>query len=227
MTPGQWESDIIEAQKAHIDGFALNVGPQDSYTDQVVERAYAAAEKLGNFSLFLSFDYASNGPWPADRVITMINMRKSSPAQFYYQGKPLASTFEGAQNKEDWPHIKSATDCILVPSWTSLGPSGIANALHVVDGAFSWDAWPVGAEDKNTKRDEAWIKALAGKPYMMPVSPWFYTNLPQWQKNWLWRGDDLWHYRWRQIMELQPPLVQVWSYYRFSGLSADIICLDY
>ena len=227
MTPGQWELDIIEAQKAHIDGFALNVGPQDSYTDQVVERAYAAAEKLGNFSLFLSFDYASNGPWPADRVITMINMRKSSPAQFYYQGKPLVSTFEGAQNKDDWPHVKSATDCIFVPAWTSLGPSGIANALHVVDGAFSWDAWPVGAEDKNTKGDEAWMKALAGKPYMMPVSPWFYTNLPQWQKNWLWRGDDLWHYRWRQIMESQPPLVQVWSYDRFPGLPADVACADY
>lgn len=56
MMPEQWESDIIEAQKAHIDGFVLNVGPQDSYTDPVVQRAYAAAEKLGNFSLFLSFD---------------------------------------------------------------------------------------------------------------------------------------------------------------------------
>ena len=62
MTPEQWESDITEAQKAHIDGFALNVGPQDSYTDDVVHKAFAAAEKLGNFSLFLSFDYGTGGP---------------------------------------------------------------------------------------------------------------------------------------------------------------------
>jgi hypothetical protein len=26
-------------------------------------------------------------------------------------------------------------------------------------------------------------------PYMMPVSPWFFTNLPGYKKNWIWRGD--------------------------------------
>jgi hypothetical protein len=25
--------------------------------------------------------------------------------------------------------------------------------------------------------------------YMMPVSPWFFTNLPGYNKNWLWRGE--------------------------------------
>lgn len=209
MTPEQWEFDIIEAQKAHIDGFALNVGPQDSYTDNVVHKAFAAAEKLGNFSLFLSFDYGTAGPWPVDRVINTVNQYKCSSAHFYYQGKPLVSTFEGTQSVDDWPRIKNATGCIFVPTWTSLGPSGITNTFHVADGAFSWDAWPVGADDKDTTSDEAWVKALAGRPYMMPVSPWFYTNLPQWQKNWLWRGDDLWHYRWQQVMEMQPAFVQV------------------
>jgi glucan endo-1,3-alpha-glucosidase len=37
---------------------------------------------------------------------------------------------------------------------------------------------------------------------MMPVSPWFYTNLPS--KNWLWRGDDLWPQQWDEVMNLQP-----------------------
>ncbi|KAL2125844.1 hypothetical protein VTI74DRAFT_2520 [Chaetomium olivicolor] len=32
----------------------------------------------------------------------------------------------------------------------------------------------------------------------MPVSPWFYTNLPQWKKNWMWRGDNLWFDRWQE-----------------------------
>lgn len=209
MAAEQWESDITKAQKAHIDGFALNIGPQDSYTDQAINTAYGTAEQVGNFSLFLSFDYGTGGAWSAGRVITLINMYKNSPAQFHYQGKPLVSTFEGTQNRGEWPHIKDATGCIFIPTWTSLGPDGIADALDVVDGAFSWDAWPVGANDKDTSSDKAWMKALAGKPYMMPVSPWFYTNLPQWQKNWLWRGDDLWHYRWKQVMDLQPALVQV------------------
>jgi hypothetical protein len=44
-----------------------------------------------------------------------------------------------------------------------------------------------------------------GLPYMMPVSPWFYTNLPGFGgKNWLWRGDDLWYDRWSQIIYNQP-----------------------
>lgn len=210
MTPEQWQTDITEAQKAHIDGFALNIGPQDTYTDQVLDNAYNAAETVGNFTMFLSFDYGSAGPWPVDRVISTINKYKNSRAQFYYEGRPLVSTFEGAANAADWPSIKSATGCMVIPSWTSLGPLGLAPFLNDIDGHFSWDAWPSGAEDKDTLGDQAWMAALAGKPYMMPISPWFYTNLPQWNKNWLWRGDDLWHDRWQQIIELQPALVEVW-----------------
>lgn len=44
---------------------------------------------------------------------------------------------------------------------------------------------------------------------MMPVSPWFYTNLPEYNKNWLWRGDDLWHIRWQQVLDIQPNFVEV------------------
>ncbi|KAE8145952.1 glycosyl hydrolase family 71-domain-containing protein [Aspergillus avenaceus] len=212
MTPDQWESDIVEAQKAHIDGFALNVGPQDHHTDRALQAAYDAAEKVGNFSLFVSFDYATGGPWPADRVITIINTYKNRKAQFHFKGKPLVSTFEGTSNSGDWANIKAATGCFFIPCWTSMGPSGIRNVLNDIDGAFSWDAWPTGAEDMKTDSDVAWMSALQGKPYMMPVAPWFYTNLPQWNKNWLWRGDDLWHYRWKQVIELQPPLVQILSW---------------
>ncbi|KAB8274147.1 glycosyl hydrolase family 71-domain-containing protein [Aspergillus minisclerotigenes] len=212
MTPDQWELDIVEAQKAHIDGFALNIAPQDHHTDRALQTAYDAAEKIGNFSLFISFDYLSGGPWPADRVITIVNSYKNRKAQFHYEGKPLVSTFEGVGNAGDWPNIKAATGCLFIPCWTSMGPAGIRNVLNDIDGAFSWDAWPVGAEDKKVTNDLEWMKALSGKPYMMPVAPWFYTNLPQWGKNWLWRGDDLWHYRWKQVIELQPPLVQILSW---------------
>ncbi|KAL2810205.1 glycosyl hydrolase family 71-domain-containing protein [Aspergillus granulosus] len=212
MTQTEWERDIIEAQKAHIDGFALNIAPQDDYTDRVLQTAYNAAERIGNFSLFISFDYESGGPWPSDRVINTINAYKNRPAQYLYKGKPLVSTFEGVNSSGEWPHIKSATGCMFMPAWTSLAPSGLHTVYDTVDGAFSWDAWPVGAQDKDTSSDRAWIDALRGKPYMMAVSPWFYTNLPQWNKNWLWRGDDLWHYRWRHVMELQPALVQLLSW---------------
>lgn len=48
--------------------------------------------------------------------------------------------------------------------------------------------------------DESYKYYLSGKEYMMPVSPWFYTNMPGFNKNWLWKGDDLWWDRWRDVM---------------------------
>lgn len=45
------------------------------------------------------------------------------------------------------------------------------------------------------------------KPYMMPVSPWFYTNMPGFSKNWMWRGDDMWHDRWIQVIFNKPEYV--------------------
>ncbi|KAL6232857.1 hypothetical protein BDW75DRAFT_232425 [Aspergillus navahoensis] len=212
MSLAEWEHDIIVAQKAHIDGFALNIAPQDDYSDRVLQTAYEAAEKIGNFSLFISFDYESGGAWPLDRVITIINTYKNRPAQYLYKRKPLVSTFEGSGSSGDWLAIKHATGCVFVPAWTSLSPSRLHTVHDIIDGAFSWDAWPVGAQEKDTSSDKAWMDALSGKPYMMAVSPWFYTNLPQWNKNWLWRGDDLWHYRWQQVIDVQPAMVQILSW---------------
>lgn len=65
----------------------------------------------------------------------------------------------------------------------------------------------------NTYVDASYADFL-GKtmPYMMPVSPWFYTNLPEWHKNWLWRGDDLWYDRWEEVLFWQPNLVEIISW---------------
>lgn len=73
----------------------------------------------------------------------------------------------------------------------------------------SWDAWSVNTAQKTTAEDQQWRNVLAGKPYMMGISPWFYTNLPQFNKNWLWKGDSLWYTRWEQAIDFQPEYVQV------------------
>lgn len=215
MSPANWASDIAMAKAAKIDGFAMNIAAGDPNTDAVLTAAYAAADTAGNFKLFLSFDYLSMGAWNAGQVINKVNTYKSHPAQFYYNGKPFVSTFEGVGNTGDWTNIKDATGCFFVPDWSSLGPSGFARHLGTADGAFSWDAWPEGAHDKDAGGDEAWMGMLGDKAFMMPVSPWFYTNLPQWNKNWLWRGDNLWHDRWQEVIRLQPALVQIltWNDY--------------
>jgi hypothetical protein len=67
----------------------------------------------------------------------------------------------------------------------------------------------------DTYTDASYMQFLAGKPYMMPVSAWFFTNLPGYDKNWVWRGDHLWYDRWEQVMFLQPEFVEIitWNDY--------------
>lgn len=138
-------------------------------------------------------------------VSSIINTYKGNSAQYLHNGAPLVSTFEGTASAGDWPAIKLATGCFFVPDWTSAKgtPSTFAN----VDGALSWDVWPFGPTGVSTMIDYAWKDILGSKVYMMGVSPWFYTNLPS--KNWVWRGDNLWHDRWQQVLEVQPDLVEV------------------
>ena len=72
----------------------------------------------------------------------------------------------------------------------------------------AWDAWSINTNQKTTAEDQLWRNALGGKkPYMMGVSPWFYTSLSN--KNWLWKGDSLWYTRWEQVLDFKPEFVQV------------------
>lgn len=81
----------------------------------------------------------------------------------------------------------------------------------VVDGLFNWGAWPEGPNVMDAHIDASYIDFLGNKPYMMPVSPWFYTNMPGFGKNWMWRGDHLWFDRWVEIWVYQPEFVQIVS----------------
>jgi hypothetical protein len=84
----------------------------------------------------------------------------------------------------------------------------------------------------DTFTDASYLDTLNGKPYMMGVSPWIYTNMPGFRKNWLWRGDSLvyllylyfersltwgfqWFDRWISVLFLQPEYVQIitWNDY--------------
>lgn len=118
---GDWVDDMQSAQAAGIDAFALNVGATDQTTTTQVPQAYAAAAKVG-FKVFLSFDYAAQGPWSSQAVINIIRSYANSPGQFKVNGLPLVSTFEGTAKASDWATIRQSTPLFLVPEWTSLGP---------------------------------------------------------------------------------------------------------
>lgn len=132
-----WNQEILAAHAAGIDGFALNIGPNDHYTMPQLRQAYSAASSLfgGRFVLFLSFDMAA-GEWPVEQVVACINEFKNSPAQCRVNGLPFVSTFEGPQWAENWPAVRQATGGIyFVPDWSSLGPHGVGEKLGLIDGA--------------------------------------------------------------------------------------------
>ncbi|GKT42730.1 mutanase Pc12g07500 [Colletotrichum spaethianum] len=206
-TDSDWADDINKAKEAHIDAFALNMAQGEEMNDKSVKAVFAKAEQLG-FQLFFSFDYAGNGPWKKQVVIEMLQKYSSSPAHFRHEGKPFVSTFEGPAQAEDWIDIKAQTGCFFVPDWSSDGAKrAMERAEGVADGLFSRGAWAWGGHDVDTYTDASYNVFLGGKLYMMPVSPWFYTNMPGFGKNWIWRGDHAWYDRW-----VQPEWVQIISW---------------
>ncbi|CAJ2507098.1 Uu.00g082840.m01.CDS01 [Anthostomella pinea] len=211
FSQADWETDIATAQAAGIDGFALNIAAGDTSNGVSVQKAFDAADAKG-FKLFFSFDYAAWGAWDKNAIVSYINTYKGR-ASYYLQGsQPLASTFEGPDNATDWFDIRSSTGAFFMPDYSSKGPQWAVNS-GVVDGLFSWDAWPDGASDMTTATDQLYKNVLGGKPYMMPVSPWFFANV--YNKAWVWRGEDLWYDRWQQVLQVQPELVEIitWNDY--------------
>ncbi|KGO39835.1 Esterase, SGNH hydrolase-type [Penicillium expansum] len=109
------------------------------------------------------------------------------------------------QTAKDRVTVKAKTNCFLMPDWSSVGAKlAVALANGVADGLFSWSAWSWGNQTMDTYGDASYLQYLDGKPYMMAISPWFYTNLPGYNKNWLWKGDSLWFDRWQQLFALDP-----------------------
>ncbi|KAF7561643.1 hypothetical protein G7046_g2503 [Stylonectria norvegica] len=220
----QWTKDVNDAKNVGIDGFALNIGPDDDWTLTQLHQAYAAAEAAG-FTLFISFDMNPPYVWDPQQVTDLINTFKSSSAQVKVDGKPMVSTFEGPTWSDNWAGVRSSTGGIyLVPAWTSLGPSGVQGKLGLIDGAFSWSSWPQPGQTKMTdSEDLAYKNILGSKPYMMGVSPYFYTNLPQWNKNWYSSSESLWYDRWQQVLDVLPQFVEIitWNDYGESHYIGD------
>ncbi|KAM5374796.1 hypothetical protein ACJZ2D_006290 [Fusarium nematophilum] len=221
----QWQKDISDAQASGIDGFALNIGPSDAWTLTQLHQAYAAAE-AASFGMFLSFDMET-GDWESSAVSGLVSEFKGSSAQVTRDGRPLVSTFEGVKWADNWTGVREATGGIfLVPCWSSIGPGGMKDKLDVVDGAFSWNAWPrAGNHEMSTEEDLLYKDVLGDKPYMMGVSPAFYVNLPQWSKNWYSSSESLWYDRWLQVLEVLPDAIEIitWNDYSESSYIADIV----
>ncbi|KAF2667664.1 putative glucan endo-1,3-alpha-glucosidase agn1 precursor [Microthyrium microscopicum] len=207
----KWQSDIALAQNYGIDAFVLNIATPLATSQATVSNAFQAADAAG-FKLFFSFDYLGGaGPWPAGDVSSLLKQYASHPSYFKYNNAAFVSTFEGTGNIGDWAGIRGSVPggIFFMPDWTSLGPDGLKANLGVVDGFFSWDMWPSDPTQKVPTSDTAYINALGGKPYMMGISPWFYTRLPGYNKAWVFNVDTLWYSRWEQALTLKPQFIEL------------------
>ncbi|KAI8674476.1 hypothetical protein NCS57_00345500 [Fusarium keratoplasticum] len=224
QSPEQWQKDISDAKAVGIDGFALNIGT-DTWTLTQLHQAYAAAE-AASFGLFLSFDMQTSS-WDSPAVVDLINQFKDSGAQIKRDGRPLVSTFEGTGWADQWEGVRQQTGGIfLVPDWSSIGPDGLRDKLSIVDGAFSWNAWPRAGETKMTADEDKLYKSVLGeKPFMMGVSPSFYVNLAEWGKNWYSSSESLWYDRWLQVLDVLPDSIEIitWNDFSESSYIGDIV----
>lgn len=98
----------------HRDAIALNVG-SDWWQQGRVEDAYRAAEGTA-MKMFISFDYTAFDCSSATQTITWVNKFKSYPAQFYYDGRPMISSFSGScMSSDEWSRMKRETNGYLMP----------------------------------------------------------------------------------------------------------------
>ncbi|KAJ7644154.1 glycoside hydrolase [Roridomyces roridus] len=157
-TPQDWTDDMNLASASGIDGFALNIGPDDFQVTQT-QNAFQAADALGgNFKLFFSLDMsvlpcatADDGAALRQRVLDFA----TRPSHLQVNGKAFVSTFAGesctfgeASVPDGWrnqftQHPDLQGKIQFVPSFF-IDPATFTDFSGVMDGAFNFNSgWPI------------------------------------------------------------------------------------
>ncbi|KAI0457320.1 glycoside hydrolase family 71 protein [Xylaria acuta] len=216
-----YDDDMKRAKAIGIDALAFNIGV-DPYTDQQLGYAYESANRNG-MKAFLSFDFNWYHTNQAVEVGQKIAMYASQPAQLKFGDRVVASSFAGDGLDVAQMRAAAGNNVWFAPNFHPEQGTDFS----VIDGALNWLAWPNDGNNKAPKPganvtvqqgDQAYITALDGKPYIAPVSPWFFTHFgPEvpYSKNWVFPSDTLWYDRWQQILKLQPTYLEIvtWNDY--------------
>ncbi|EPS31664.1 putative alpha-1,3-glucanase [Penicillium oxalicum 114-2] len=216
-----YDDDMVQAKSLGIDAFALNIGV-DPYTDQQLQFAYASAAK-NNMKVFLSFDFNWWHTPQVHEIGQKIAQYGLLPGQLMVDGKIFVSTFAGDDLDVATLRKSVGKPIFFAPNFH---PSYGTN-ISAVDGLLNWMAWPNDGNNKApTARknvsvadgDHEYLKALNGKAYIAPASPWFFTHFgPEvpYSKNWVFPSDLLWYDRWNEILAMKPRFVEIvtWNDY--------------
>ncbi|KAF7314333.1 hypothetical protein MKEN_00905900 [Mycena kentingensis (nom. inval.)] len=157
-TPQDWQDDINLALASGIDGFALNVGPDDFQKNIQTNNAFDAADAQGTFKLFFSLDMSV---LPCQTFDDGASLRKlvldfaTRPSHLQFDGKAFVSTFAGESCKfgtgspaEGWSTQFAAHPDIqgkihFAPSFF-IDPATFNQFAGTFDGAFNFNSgWPV------------------------------------------------------------------------------------
>ncbi|OJJ08185.1 hypothetical protein ASPVEDRAFT_878595 [Aspergillus versicolor CBS 583.65] len=216
-----YDDDMKRAKSLGIDAFALNIGV-DPYTDQQLQLAYQSAAN-NDMKVFISFDFNWWNTGQGFQVGQKIAQYASLPAQLKVDGKVFVSSFAG--DGLDVAAMRQAAGQPIF--WAPNYHPEMGTNMDVVDGLLNWMAWPNNGNNKAPQPgrnisvqdgDEAYIRALNGKDYVAPASPWFFTHFgPEvpYSKNWVFPGDLLWYDRWNQLLAMGPRFIEIvtWNDY--------------
>lgn len=217
-----FEQEILDAQAAGIDGFALDVGEwngPDTYYKTRVELMYEAAEQLNSgFKLFFSVDMASTND-----IVQMISTYASRTNSFYYNNRLVVSSFCG--NGFWWTNgvfqplqNLGVSNVFFIPFFTTVneaGPTvaGVSNLLAeytFLNGLFCFGA---GLPSDITNYDNSYGQACAnaGKLFMAGCSPsyWGCAQLTTGRTYFESQGGEGTISQWNWIIQNQPDWVEI------------------
>ncbi|KAL3496299.1 glycosyl hydrolase family 71-domain-containing protein [Aspergillus germanicus] len=216
-----YDDDMKRAKSLGIDAFALNIGV-DPYTDRQLELAYQSAAN-NDMKVFISFDFNWYHTGQGYEVGQMVARYGSRPAQLLVDGKIFVSSFAGDGLDINAMRSAAGKPVFFAPNFHP----EMGTDMSGVDGLLNWMAWDNDGNNKAPKPgrhvtvqqgDDAYIRALNGKDYIAPVSPWFFTHFgPEvpYSKNWVFPGDLLWYDRWLQVLDMGPRFIEIvtWNDY--------------
>ncbi|KAF7876345.1 hypothetical protein EAF04_001438 [Stromatinia cepivora] len=212
-----YDTDMRLARRAGIDAFALNIGT-DTFTDTQLDYAYASAA-TNHMKVFLSFDFNSWNPSDSSSVGAKIAKYANHSAQLTVDEKVFVSTFIGDALSVADVRAKAGVPIFFAPNFSP----GSSN-FQELDAAFNWMGWPNNGANKAPSSsanftvrdgDVAYMNALAGKDYVAPASPWFFTHYgPEvpYSKNWVFPAEGQWVQRWQDLLELGARFVEIVSW---------------
>ncbi|HEY3328561.1 MAG TPA: endo-1,3-alpha-glucanase family glycosylhydrolase [Capsulimonadaceae bacterium] len=224
-----YKREIVEAQAAGIDGFAVNIGSwyNEPYYIRRTNLLFQAAQELGTgFKYILSLDLATLKP---EHIRDIVKAYAKHPNHYQYNGRPLVTTFDGGS--VDWKSIlrplkAEGYDLCFVPFFypnpvTEL-PSYDAVKAHFAryndfcDGYFFFGA--AGTADELTAGNAAYNRAARedGKLVMASYTPYYWGSNQPGRRYFETQGGVGTEKQWKSIIAMQPDFVHIVTWNDFA-----------